>query len=76
VPASPIKTSWALGWQVWQLESDEVIAHEGDDDGWHSQSVWSPERKSGFVILTNGEGGSKLIWDDLLKPLVGDFVLA
>jgi len=76
VPDSPIKTSWALGWQVWQLERDEVIAHGGDDDGWHSQSVLSPERKTGFVILTNGEGGSKLIWDDLLKPLVGDFVLA
>jgi CubicO group peptidase (beta-lactamase class C family) len=72
---SPIKTSWALGWQIWHLEKGELIAHGGDDEGWHSLSLWSPERRTGFVILTNGEGGYKLIWEDLLKPLIEEFVL-
>ena len=39
---SPIKISWALGWQVWDVEQGQVIAHGGDDDGWHSQAAFSP----------------------------------
>lgn len=74
--ASPFKTSWALGWQIWQLEQGTVVAHGGDSDGWHSQSAFSPERQSGFVILTNGEGGLPLIWTDLLTPLVDGAVFA
>jgi CubicO group peptidase (beta-lactamase class C family) len=66
----PFKAHWALGWQVWHLDLGDLIAHGGDDEGWHSQSAFSPDRKTGFVILTNGEGGQSLIWDQLLKPLV------
>jgi CubicO group peptidase (beta-lactamase class C family) len=72
---SPIRMSWALGWQIWHLDKGDVVAHGGDFTGWHSQSVFSPERKTGFVILTNGEGGTALIWTDLLKPLVDGLVL-
>jgi CubicO group peptidase (beta-lactamase class C family) len=73
---SPIKMSWALGWQIWHLDKGDVVAHGGDFTGWHSQSAFSVERKTGFVILTNGEGGTALIWTDLLKPLVDGLVLA
>jgi len=27
--ASPIKTSWALGWQIWHLDPGNVVAHGG-----------------------------------------------
>ena len=74
--ASPVKASWALGWQIWHLDPGTVVAHGGDFDGWHSQSAFSPERKTGFVILTNGEGGAALIWTDLLTPLVDGVVFA
>ena len=70
------KASWALGWQIWHLDGGNVVAHGGDFDGWHSQSAFSPERRTGFVILTNGEGGAPLIWSDLLKPLVDGVVFA
>jgi CubicO group peptidase (beta-lactamase class C family) len=73
VPA-PVKASWALGWQVWHLDGGDVVLHGGDIDGWHSQSAFSPQRKTGFVILTNGEGGNPLIWNELLVPLLGEFV--
>ena len=76
VPASPIRMSWALGWQIWRLDGDTIVAHGGDFDGWHSQSAFSPERRTGFVILTNGEGGTALIWTDLLGPLVDGVVFA
>ena len=48
--------------------------HGGDIDGWHSQSAFSPERKTGFVILTNGENGYSMIWNELLETLVGNFI--
>jgi CubicO group peptidase (beta-lactamase class C family) len=73
---SPVRMSWALGWQVWHLDEGDVIVHGGDDTGWHSQSMFSDTRKTGFVILTNGEGGGGMIFNDLLKPLVSDFLFA
>lgn len=75
VPAQ-FKMSWALGWQIWHLEPGDVVAHGGDFDGWHCQSAFSPQRKTGFVILTNGDGGSALIVNDLLKPLLDGFVFS
>lgn len=69
IPA-PIKASWALGWQVWHLEKGDIVVHGGDDTGWHSQSGFSPQRRTGFVVLTNGENGLDLIGQDLLVPLV------
>lgn len=70
VPESPIPTQWALGWQVWRLEKGQAIAHGGDDDGFHSQSAFFPAQRSGFVVLTNGDGGVDLIWKRLLTDLV------
>jgi CubicO group peptidase (beta-lactamase class C family) len=74
--ASPIKASWALGWQIWHLEEGDLVVHGGDSNGWHSQSVFSPERKTGFVILTNGEGGYAMIMNELLETFVGRFVFS
>jgi CubicO group peptidase (beta-lactamase class C family) len=70
----PFKASWALGWQIWHLDQGDVVAHGGDFDGWHSQSAFSPERKTGFVIVTNGENGYTMIWNELLQPLVEEFI--
>jgi len=75
-PPSPIKASWALGWQIWHLDQGDLVVHGGDDTGWHSQSAFSQDRKTGFVILTNGDNGDKMIFNDLLKPLVGEFILS
>jgi CubicO group peptidase (beta-lactamase class C family) len=58
-------SSWALGWQVQQ---SGVINHGGDNTGFHAHAVMSAQKKSGFVIMTNGEGGGGV----LLKLLLGD----
>jgi CubicO group peptidase (beta-lactamase class C family) len=60
-------SSWALGWQV---ERNGVVHHGGYNTGFHSHAVASVERESGFVIMTNGEGGGQLI----LKLLTGDLL--
>jgi CubicO group peptidase (beta-lactamase class C family) len=73
---APVKAEWALGWQIWHLDPGDLVLHGGDDEGWHCESAFSPERKSGFVILTNGDNGYRMIFDDLLKPLAADFIFA
>jgi len=73
VPGMPFKMSWALGWQIWHLPERDVVAHGGDIHGFHSQAAFSPARRRGFVILTNGENGSELISKHLLKDLVDQF---
>jgi len=60
LPGDPRGTSWALGWQVVPTTDGSVIAHGGDVEGSHSFAVASVSRRSGYVIMTNGENGWKL----------------
>ena len=54
--------SWALGWKIAQTEEfGEIVSHGGDQTGFHSIAEFSREKMSGYVILTNGENGWKLI---------------
>jgi hypothetical protein len=73
VADTPIKMSWALGWQIWHLDQGDVVAHGGDITGFHSQAAFSLPRRRGFVLLTNGENGSELISKHLLKELIEQF---
>jgi CubicO group peptidase (beta-lactamase class C family) len=68
--SGPVKMSWGLGWQIWHLDQGTLIAHGGDDTGFHALSMFSPDTKSGFVILTNGENGAGLIMERLLSDLI------
>jgi len=60
-------SSWALGWQV---EQTGVIHHAGYNKGFHAHAVASAERKSGLVIMANGENGGELIKTLLLGDLL------
>lgn len=61
--------SWALGWRLAHTKNGDVINHGGDNKGFHSWADASVERKSGFVIMTNGENGQELL--KKLAPSVG-----
>jgi hypothetical protein len=39
----------------------DVISHGGENPGFQSFVLGSPERKSGYVILTNGDRGFGII---------------
>ncbi len=53
--------SWALGWAIQERETGNVIVHSGGQDGFRSLAMASVERKSGSIILTNGDNGGKVI---------------
>jgi CubicO group peptidase (beta-lactamase class C family) len=61
VSDGPRSSSWALGWQVLHTDSGDVIAHGGDNPGFHAFSAASVPRRTGLVIMTNGDGGPKVL---------------
>jgi len=63
---------WALGWRVAHTHEAVLVSHGGDQSGFHSTSEISLAGKSGYVILTNGENGWKLIKD--LAPGISAWV--
>jgi len=53
---------WALGWKVAQTkELGTLISHGGDQPGFHCLAEFSPQRRSAYVLLTNGDNGHNLI---------------
>lgn len=56
-----IAISWALGWRVARTPHGELISHGGDNPGFHCLAEVSRTRKSGFVIMTNGDGGVEFL---------------
>jgi hypothetical protein len=62
--------SWALGWAIQPRKAGNVIVHSGGQAGFRSLAMGSVERKSGFIILTNGDNGGKVLSD----PTLGDIL--
>ncbi len=54
-------SSWALGWQVLHRENGDLLSHGGDNPGYKSFVLASAARKSGYVILTNGDNGTEVM---------------
>ena len=62
--------AWALGWAVQQRPTGNVIVHSGGQSGFRSLAMASVERRSGFIILTNGDGGGKVCYDRALGKVL------
>jgi len=67
---SPL-SSRALGWEVVRTDTDDVLVHGGDNAGFHAFAAASRKRKTGFIVMTNGDGGTNLI----KKLIIGDTAL-
>jgi hypothetical protein len=64
-------SSQALGWEAVHTDKNDFIVHGGDNSGFHAFAAACLERKTGYIFMTNGDGGI-----DLLKKLiVGDTTL-
>lgn len=53
--------SWALGWQILRTASGDIVAHGGNNPGFHSFSAISIPRRTGMVIMTNGDNGYRVV---------------
>ena len=54
-------SSWALGWAIQERPGGNVILHSGGQTGFRSLTMASPEKKTGFVILTNSDNGGYIV---------------
>jgi hypothetical protein len=53
---------------VVRTDKDDLIVHGGDNSGFHAFAAASIKRRTGYVFMTNGDGGMEL----LKKLIVGD----
>jgi CubicO group peptidase (beta-lactamase class C family) len=71
------QSSWALGWEINHTEKGDFLRHGGGNPGYSCFVAASVERKSGYVIMTNGENSgyygviAKLITGEPLSQLLG-----
>jgi len=63
-------SSWALGWAVRERESGNIVLHSGGQSGFKSLMMASIARKSGFVMLTNGDSGGYLLYNEELGKVL------
>ncbi len=62
---------WGLGWILNSTEQGDIAYHTGtNSSGFRAYSQFSPERRSGLVILTNSLAGNQL-WTRLIA-VMGD----
>lgn len=69
-PSTHLK-SYGLGWSMYDYHGEKIVTHNGGYDGMISQTVLVPDKKSGFVILTNSL--SRMYYPLLYETL--DFLL-
>jgi hypothetical protein len=66
------KTSYGLGWFLQEWNGLKVVQHGGNIDGFNSMVAMIPEKKLGFVMLTNVSGSSlggelmPIVWENIL----------
>lgn len=52
---------WGLGWRIAETKNGSLVSHGGDNLGFHCLAEASPARKSGYIIMTNGDNGGQLL---------------
>ncbi|MEO1524770.1 MAG: serine hydrolase domain-containing protein [Planctomycetota bacterium] len=74
IPMTPL-SSYGLGWMLQERQGAKVVEHGGNLAGFSSEVVLVPEKRLGFVMLTNldytpfQDESIGLILDTLLRPL-------
>ncbi len=74
-------TSYGFGWFLQEWNGLKVVQHGGNIDGFNSMVAMIPEKKIGFVMLTNVSGSSlgnelmQIVWENLIgAPKVDESV--
>lgn len=60
-----------LGWAVREMEGRTIVSHTGGTGGFHTAIGFDPERRTGFVLLTNSSGFEDDIGMDFLARGAG-----
>lgn len=66
-------SSWAQGWEINHTPDGDFIRHGGGNPGYSCFVAGSVERKSGYVIMTNGESSG---YTGVIAPLISGDTLS
>ncbi|MCI0602314.1 beta-lactamase family protein [bacterium] len=66
-----IQLSYGLGWGLLKSPYGWAFFKEGHDEGWGHYSICFPDKKIGFVVMSNSDNGEK-IFKDLLNYCIRD----
>jgi len=66
-------SSWALGWEINHTADGDFIRHGGGNPGYSCFVAGSVERKTGYVIMTNGENSG---YTGVIAPLISGDTLS
>ncbi|RFT15963.1 MAG: Beta-lactamase [Candidatus Saccharicenans subterraneus] len=50
------KTSWGLGFSVYELDGKTIVGHSGSCPGYRSTLMIDPNKKQAFVVMINASG--------------------
>ena len=67
------ESSWALGWEINHTPDGDFIRHGGGNPGYSCFVAGSVERKTGYVIMTNGENSG---YTGVIAPLISGDTLS
>ncbi len=63
---------YGLGWELYDLEGYQIVAHSGGYDGMISRQVLVPEAELGIILLTNNNNSLPWAWGfDAVTRLLG-----
>jgi CubicO group peptidase (beta-lactamase class C family) len=52
------KTTWGLGFSVWEVDGKTMVGHGGSCPGYRSTLTIDPSKKQAFVVMINAQGVS------------------
>ncbi len=52
------KTTWGLGFSVWEVDGKTMIGHGGSCPGYRSTLTIDPSKKQAFIVMINAQGVS------------------
>jgi CubicO group peptidase (beta-lactamase class C family) len=58
----PDRMGWTTGWLVFDYGDETIIFHSGGDYGEKTLAFFSPERREGVVVFTNGAEGHHVLF--------------
>jgi CubicO group peptidase (beta-lactamase class C family) len=63
---------YGLGWELYDLEGYQIVAHSGGYDGMISRQVLVPELDLGIIVLTNNNNSLPWAWGfDAITTMLG-----
>ena len=64
--------NYAMGWNVQDYRGEQLVWHSGSLNGFRTQVILMPKRRTGFVVLINAERGYSLY---ALRNTLADMVI-